>query len=275
MSVSSLPSPQIKSRPAPNRVFNTADQVAIPVLGDADNGTFVVPAHLYPPEVVLFRQGYHLEQVYFIERGLIKLNRAEHDGQQIIIGLRSSGWVLGTSAAILNGHCPVSATTLTRCDVRHISADAFRHLLKTDVQFSWQIQQSQSRETDEQIARIAQLSCHSARQRLEQLLWDLSSALASDSSKNNVKIEVPLRQWEIAQLIDVSPEHLCRMFKQLEEAGIISRNKGWLIVDTEKIWHLNGSLTLAFDRRQQPLERVKMAGGVYLSSAGAARTAGD
>ena len=262
MSVSNLPPSQINWRSAPNRVFNTADQVAIPELGDAKNGASVVPSHIYPPEVVLFRQGYQIEQVYFIERGLVKLNRVEHDGQQIIIGLRSSGWVLGTSSAILKEQSPVSATTLTRCDVRHISAEVFRHLLKTDVQFSWQIQQSQSRETNEQIARIATLSCHTARQRLEQLLWDLSSALASDTSNNKVKIEIPLKQWEMAQLIDVSPEHLCRMLKQLQETGIIRRDKGWLSVDTPRLWHLKGSLDLSLDGRQHQLEIAKMAGGV-------------
>ncbi len=151
-----------------------------------------------------------------------------------------------------------------------------RDSLMIDVQFSWQIQQSQSRETNEQISRIAQLSCHTARQRLEQLLWDLCSALASDKSRNQVKIEVPLKQWEIAQLIDVSPEHLSRMLRQLEEAGLIRRNKGWLVVDdTERLWHLKGSRALALDRRQQAPAGVQMSGGVYLSSAVAGKNGFD
>jgi CRP/FNR family transcriptional regulator len=241
MSVSNLPA-RSTWRFAPNPYLNRSDEVANREAGDGINENSVVPSHIYPPDVVLLRQGYKAEQVYFIEEGLVKLNRLEPDGKQTIVGLRSSGWVLGTSAAILQENCQVTATTLTSCGIRHISAGAFRHLLKTDVQFSWNIQYSQSRETDEQIGRITQLSCHSARQRLEQLLWTLSATLATDQPTSSVKIKVPLRQWEIAQLTDVSPEHLCRMFKEVEEAGIIKRSKGWLIVQTEKLWHSSGSV---------------------------------
>jgi CRP-like cAMP-binding protein len=90
----------------------------------------------------------------------------------------------------------------------------------------------------EQITRIGQLNCLPARQRLEQLLWDFASALAVDNAKKEVRMEIPLKQLEIAQLIGVSPEHLCRMLKQLEEENVIVRKKGWIILnDAEKLWH--------------------------------------
>jgi CRP-like cAMP-binding protein len=90
----------------------------------------------------------------------------------------------------------------------------------------------------EQITRIGQLNCLSARHRLEQLLWDFASALTLDNTKQEVRIEIPLKHLEMAQLIGVSPEHLCRMLKQLEEVNIINRKKGWVILnDTEKLWH--------------------------------------
>jgi CRP/FNR family transcriptional regulator len=227
---------------ASNLGLFTTEQDSVTRLSDAKPSISSIPSLVYPPEVALFQQGSFSQQVYFIERGLVKLSRVEQDGQQIIIGLRSLGWILGTSAVILQKHNPVSATTLTSCNIRQISAEAFRHLLKTDVQFSWHIQYSQSRETHEQITRIAQLSCHSARHRLEQLLWELTSALAIDKERKEVRIKVPLKQWEMAQLIDVTPEHLCRMLKQLTDDGTLSRKKGWLIVnDAQKLWHSDDS----------------------------------
>jgi CRP/FNR family transcriptional regulator len=228
---------------------NSWDHVSSFALSAHDEGTFtgssypkppasLVPSHVYPPDVAVFQQGSPAEYVYFIERGMVKLNLIEQDGQQAIVGLRSSGWILGTSSVILQKANPVTATTLTHCHIRFISADAFRHLLKTDVQFSWHIQQSLSREMHEQITRIGQLNCLPARQRLEQLLWDFASALTLDNRKKEVKMEIPLKQLEMAQLIGISPEHLCRMLKQLDEEGIIIRKKGWVILnDAEKLWH--------------------------------------
>jgi len=45
-----------------------------------------------------------------------------------------------------------------------------------------------------------------------------------------MRIHNPLKHWEIAQLISVTPQHLSRLLKRLEEEGIIRRNKGWLII---------------------------------------------
>ena len=242
MLVMNLPSPQVNWRDVSNLALSAAYQDAVTGSGDVTPAVSLVPSHVYPPDVALFQQGSQAQQVYFIERGLVKLNRVEKDGHQIIVGLRSSGWILGTSAVILQKFSPVSATTLTNCHIRHISAEAFRHLLKTDIQFSWHIQHSQSRETDEHITRISQLCCLSARHRLEQLLWELTSAMSLTNAEKEVRVEVPLKQWEIAQLIGVTPEHLCRMLRVLEEEGILSRKKGWLfVVDAQRLWHSGDS----------------------------------
>ena len=237
-----LPLPLVNWEQVSNLALSLAGQDAATNSSGAKPAVSLVPAQVYPPEVTLFQQGSQAQQVYFIERGLVKLNRIEHDGQQIIVGLRSSGWILGASAVILQKLNPVSATTLTDCHIRQISAEAFRHLLKTDVQFSWHIQHSQSREAHEQVGRIVQLSCMSARNRLEGLLWELISLTSQDTTGKEVRIEVPLKQWEIAQLIGVTPEHLCRMLRLLEKEGIICRKKGWLIVnDAQKLWHATDS----------------------------------
>jgi CRP/FNR family transcriptional regulator len=190
----------------------------------------LMQGYFYPADMGLFQQGFSPYYVYFIERGLVKLSRVEQDGQQVIIGLRSTGWLLGASSVILQNNYTASATTLTPCHLRRISSEAFLHLLKTDVQFSWHIQQAQSREAYEQVSKITELSCLSARTRLERLLWCLISSLGSDHTQSEVKIEVPLKQLEIAQLIGVTAEHFCRMLKQMEVEGMLQRKKGWLII---------------------------------------------
>ena len=229
------PPPHVNWKQVSDLVLSLNSQDAVTGSSGASPAALVTSPG-YPPDVTLFRQGAQPQQVFFIERGLVKLNRVEQDGQQIIVGLRSSGWILGASEVILQKFSPVSATTLTDCNIRMISAEAFRHLLKTDVQFSWHIQYSQSRETHEHITRIAQLSCMSARNRLEELLSGLISGMGLTATKKEVRVEVPLKQWEIAQLIGVTPEHLCRMLRALEGEGVICRKKGWLIVnDAQKL----------------------------------------
>jgi CRP-like cAMP-binding protein len=45
-----------------------------------------------------------------------------------------------------------------------------------------------------------------------------------------MKLQIPLKLKELAQLIAITPEHLSRLLRELEQQGVISRNKGWLIM---------------------------------------------
>ncbi len=60
----------------------------------------LTPPQLYPPTVELFRQGSPSQYVYCIESGLVKLVNLTQQGQELIVGLRSPGWILGSVPVI-------------------------------------------------------------------------------------------------------------------------------------------------------------------------------
>jgi CRP-like cAMP-binding protein len=95
----------------------------------------------------------------------------------------------------------------------------------------------QSREAFDNVARIAQLGCVPARQRLEHLLRLLIKAQAVRAPGEAVRLELPLKNWETAQLIAVTPAYLSRLLNQLERAGLLRRRAGWIIVpEPHKLW---------------------------------------
>ncbi len=189
-------------------------------------------AQIYPAAIELFQQDSVAEEVFLIERGLVKLIRLEQEGRELITNLGSPGWLLGASSVIIQKSYPVTATTLTKCSLRRISAEAFRNLLTTDSQFSWYLHQRQSYEIFDQMVRVGQLCCLSARHRLERLVLHLTSAMQLNLSNNEMRLQMPLKHWEVAELIAVTPEHLSRVLRQMETEGILRREKGWLIFST-------------------------------------------
>jgi CRP-like cAMP-binding protein len=206
----------------------------------------------YPPATELFQQGAPAHEVYFITGGLVKLTRLEPDGQEVIIGLRASGWLLGAAAVIVEQPHAVTVVAVTRCQVRRLSARTFRERVKTDAQFSWWIQQMQSREIYDQTVRVAQLSCISARHRLEHLLWQLMTAAEPVATPRGVRLQVPLKHWEIAQLIAVTPPYLSQLLNRLEEEGVLRREKGWfMIADPRRLWHAAESERAGFNQPGQ------------------------
>lgn len=197
----------------------------------------LAPVQVYPAGVELFQQGLPARNVYLIEQGLIKLLRVQEDGQEVIVGLRRPGWCVGAAAVIIGTSYPVTAITVTRSHLSHIAGEGFRNLLKSDHSVSWRVHQMHSSEVCAQMIHLAELGCLPARKRLERLIWDLLVAQRRHTVAGPVKLDLPLRHWEIAQLIAVTPVHLSRLLDQLEADGVIRRSKGWLIIcDIDRLW---------------------------------------
>jgi CRP-like cAMP-binding protein len=200
----------------------------------------------YPAGVELFRQGDVTQYVYFLERGLLKTQYTDVNGQELIISLLGSfGGIVGASCAVLEKHC-VSATVLSDSLMRYLPAARMRELLRSDVRVSWRVHQLHCRMLHEQLTQRLELGSLSARRRFEQLLWQLIQALDGKSTAQGVRMQLPLKYWEIAQLIVVTPEHLCRIVRSLEAEGLLRRDKGWMIVsEPHKLWHENKNVPLA------------------------------
>jgi len=195
-------------------------------------GTPLPLPQVYPVATELFQQGTLAQEVYFIDRGAIKLVYVNDSGKEVIIGLRSSGWLLGAPEVILNEPHPTTAVTLTRCYLYRIAPETFRLLSKHNSSLSAYLHQVYSREVLEQMMRIAERECCTARQRLEHLLRRLIPELDQRDPEKEIWLQVPLKHSEIARLISVTPEHFSRLLKQMEQDGIIGRKGGWLVVSS-------------------------------------------
>ena len=93
------------------------------------------------------------------------------------------------------------------------------------------------------ISRISQLTCLPARQRLEQFLWQLCERLGPDDivqrAESAAKLQLPLKHYEIAELLSITPTYLCRLLNALEMESVITRSKGWIMVSKpSELWHV-------------------------------------
>jgi CRP-like cAMP-binding protein len=199
-------------------------------------------AHIYPPTVELFTQGAQPADVYLIHSGIMKLTRSEDNGQEILLDLRFAGSLVGSAAAIRQKPHPFTATTITRCTLTRWSSRSFLSLLATDIALAVRVRETLSDEVLDHVSRISQLSCLPARQRLEQLLWQFCERLppkhASSRVETTSRLQLPLKHYEIAHLLSITPTYLCRLLNALEKENVISRSKGWIIISKPaELWH--------------------------------------
>ena len=190
-------------------------------------------SHTYPPAVELFGQGAYPADVYLVQTGIVKFMRSEANGQEILLDLRFPGSLVGSAAAISEKPHPFAAVTVTRCTLTRWSARSFVSLLDTDSGLAARVREILSDDILDHVARISQLTCLPARQRLEQLLWQFCSrAQPRDApiSEGTSKLQLPLKHYEIAHLLSITPTYLCRLLNTLEKENVITRSKGWIIV---------------------------------------------
>ncbi len=181
----------------------------------------------------LFRQGLLPAAVYLIRSGTVKLTRGS--GREIaVVGIRTGGWIAGAPSAILGEPYAVTASTATRCGVHQVTVVQFQRLIQENAAFTWRVLQNMSRDIREHTIRTADLACLSARARLERFLVKLAQS-REPSSRGRVRVELPLRHWEIAQLIGVSPPYLSELMSHIEEDAIVERTGKWMLVDLSKI----------------------------------------
>jgi CRP/FNR family transcriptional regulator, cyclic AMP receptor protein len=196
-----------------------------------------VPSGEFPPSTSLFIQGATPKEVFYVERGMVKLLRMNENGQELAIGLPSQGSLLGAASVIVREPYPFTAITVTSCALSRIPADLFLRLAKSDEEFCWYLHEVHSREVHRQASQLAALRYLSARQRFERLLLQFLSSIPAHERQTSMKIRLPLRRWEIAQLLAIRPEHLSRVLQQIKQEGILREEDGCFIVSDVRKLH--------------------------------------
>jgi CRP-like cAMP-binding protein len=99
------------------------------------------------------------------------------------------------------------------------------------------IQDNLSAEVLNQAARMSEMACLPARQRLEQFLWKIAEQ-KGEGETTDFKLQLPVKQWEAAQLLAITPTYLCRLLAELETEEVISRKGGWItLCKPASLWH--------------------------------------
>lgn len=209
--------------------------LAGPCFGLFDNA----PALTYSEGTMLFKQGATARDVYLLEQGLVKVIFLDPGGEEVIIELCSAaGTLIGDSCAVVGKH-GVSAAVVTRnTRMRRVASSSFIEMIRHNTEMSWQVHKLHCAQHSELLDRAAQLGYLSVRERVEQLIWNLSRACELVPTPKGLRMQLPLKYRELAQLITVSPEHLCRVLGVIEKEGLIRREKGWLyLVERDKLYH--------------------------------------
>jgi len=185
-------------------------------------------------DALLFAQGHPCDELFWIERGWVKLVRTEGTGTDIILGFRQAGALLGAGASMAHAVHPLTARARTAARVWRLRADAVLDALDEDSHLRRAVLRRVGIEALEQIARCGALGCLDAREHLERLLAgfvrDRSGAHGSNGASVSGPTRVPLTTGEIAGLLGIDLSHACRLLRAMKREGLVEVSRGWIVI---------------------------------------------
>ncbi len=196
------------------------------------------PVQRYQTNAEIFREDDLATLLYLIERGIVMLSRLQPDGSEKIVGIRGRHWLLAAPAVFLCMPYEFTGTTLTPCNLRAISAQCFFHLIKTNEIFSWELHRLFSQEILNTLRKV-EVTSMSADERLRHFLRLLISEISPEELEIHNHFDIPLKHRELAEIVGVTSEHLCRLVKKMEQDGILGNKRGMLtIINASKLTSL-------------------------------------
>jgi CRP/FNR family transcriptional regulator len=188
------------------------------------------PIQIYPPHTEILRQGMPSNAVYYIKTGTVKLLWSDKDGHELIAGLRHQNWFIGAPSVLLNKPYSFTVKTITECKVRCISTENFLKLINSNFDFTLHLLKMLSQEIYNHGKKIVIFGCVPAKERLRSLLRNFIESMEHNMDfHNKMKVHLPLKHRELAQVMAVTPEHLSRILKEFEEIKVIKREKDGII----------------------------------------------
>jgi CRP/FNR family transcriptional regulator len=168
-----------------------------------------------PKKAVLFLEGQPGSDIYYVLKGSVRLFRTREDGSEFVVHFVRENEVFAELLPFLEGRYPVSAQALEPLEVLAIHANAFEELLSKDPNLGLKIIAALTARIQGFLRSMENLATPEVKHRLLGYLKDLSDRRASSH------IRLPAPKHDIALLLGTTPETLSRLFKKLEEEGMV------------------------------------------------------
>ena len=179
----------------------------------------------------------HLEStndVRFIATGTVRIVVRMQEGREVIFNDFTAGQFFGELSAIDNGIRSANVSAVTRANICIMPQSIFKTLCHEEPSVSWEVMQQLAKLIRNLSERLSEFTFLKAKHRLYAELLRLSKVREINREQRIISPAPP--QAEIADRISSRREIVSREMKELERQGLLSRERGGLVIlDPEKL----------------------------------------
>ena len=168
----------------------------------------------------IYEFGDPADKVYVLKSGRVKISRASDDGKELILYFVSPGEIFG-ELAITGGECmDNSAVALEDVFFCAIPRALFESFIQRHPEVSLRVVRVIGRRKERAEKRALDLITKDVRTRLAHTLAELSADFG-ERDRRGVKIDLPLTQSELAQIVGSTRETTSTIFNEFRRAGLV------------------------------------------------------
>lgn len=167
----------------------------------------------------IFSSGTPANHLYFLDSGLVKIERAGEGNREILLTVVAAGEIFGEQAIIGEGVFTASARVLESGVAFSIPTDVFQRMCERRPDI-WRLVVAHCLQRKEDLERKIEHLCHSdVRERLIYYLQDLARLSPSHDSAGSV---IHISQNELASLVGATRETTSTTLNALARQGLIA-----------------------------------------------------
>ncbi len=170
----------------------------------------------------LFRQGETSSALYSLTRGLVKITSNSEDGREQIVGLGSPSSLLAGLQSINDDYyeySAVAATDVSACMIRH---RALLRAVRNDGEVALRLIKAMNAQLAHSrcLMRVMGQKCASAK------IASFILLLIPESEHRNERFTLPFSRGEIARILGLSEETVCRQMAKMRRRDVLYAPRG-------------------------------------------------
>lgn len=177
---------------------------------------------------ILFHQGDPVRGFFYVLRGQVQLSVSTADGAQKVVEIVTTLESFGEAVVFEGQQYPVTATALVGTRLLAIADNAVLDLLDRDPSFARRLLANMAIRLRGLIRDVEAYSLRSSMQRVVGfLLHEIRNDAESDSGDTDAAdaeciVELPMRKQVLASRLNIAPETLSRILRELSAEGLVS-----------------------------------------------------
>jgi CRP-like cAMP-binding protein len=182
----------------------------------------------------IIRPGESPPGVFYIEGGLVKSYDITKYGEENLLIIRKTGEFLGLTWAVTGQDRHIIYAALAPTTVWMIPRDAFVKYIRANPGAALPVIDMITDMYRIHSERIMTLEYRSVRERLVSFLLTASGRFGKKTTENATRLEVPLKQQDIASSINATRETASRALSELERKGFLVSEQSYITLLDEK-----------------------------------------